>query len=59
MKTLGRIISTLLMLVLLFFAAYSVFTVFAPALKLGAGFIDVIKEMAIGIYEGFRLLFGI
>lgn len=59
MKTLGKIIGILLGLVIAFFAAYAIFAAFAPALKVGAPFIEVVKEMGIAIYNGFRFLFGI
>lgn len=59
MKTLGKTILGLIELIILFFAVYAVFCVFIPALISGAPFIEVVKEMALGIVEGFKFIFGI
>ena len=59
MKIIFNIIKTLIFLVLLFFALFTVFSALIPLIQSGLSFWEAIKSIAVMLVESVKALFGI
>lgn len=59
MKIFGRVIMLIIFLVLIFFAAFSIFSIFIPMLQGGVSFLDAIKEIGKITYDSIIRLLGV
>lgn len=58
-KGLGIFIKIILVLCLIFLAAYTIFCIIIPSAQNGMSFIDIIKNIAVAIWNSIKTLIGI